>query len=42
MLDIPGGFGKAPAQQSHISRDDGGGWRVVDRSGRAHAYPDEG
>jgi lysine 2,3-aminomutase len=43
VLDIPGGYGKVPVQQSHIERDEAGGWRVFDRSGRAHSYPgDEG
>ncbi len=42
VLDIPGGYGKVPVPQSHLERDETGGWRVVDRSGRAHSYPGEG
>jgi lysine 2,3-aminomutase len=43
MLDIPGGFGKVPAQRAYIVRDEPSArWRVVDRSGEAHSYPDEG
>jgi lysine 2,3-aminomutase len=41
VLDIPGGFGKVPLQQSHLERDSRGGWLVRDRAGRAHAYPGE-
>ncbi|PWB81883.1 MAG: lysine-2,3-aminomutase-like protein [Methylocystaceae bacterium] len=42
VLDIPGGYGKVPLQQSHLERDGNGGWRVIDRSGCAHSYADEG
>jgi lysine 2,3-aminomutase len=42
VLDIPGGFGKVPLQQSHLERDESGGWVARDRSGRPHAYPGEG
>jgi lysine 2,3-aminomutase len=42
VLDIPGGFGKVPLQPSHLERDESGAWRVLDRAGRAHAYPGEG
>lgn len=42
VLDIPGGYGKVPLQQSHLERDENGDWRVVDRGGRAHSYPGEG
>lgn len=41
VLDIPGGYGKVPAQQSHVERDQNGDWRVTDRSGVAHSYPGE-
>lgn len=41
MLDIPGGFGKVPAQEERV-RFDGrnGGWLARDRAGRDHSYPD--
>jgi lysine 2,3-aminomutase len=43
MLDIPGGFGKVPAQAPHVARDKSGdGWIITDRAGLSHAYPDEG
>lgn len=42
VLDIPGGYGKVPLQQSHLERDGNGGWRVIDRKGAAHSYPGEG
>lgn len=37
VLDIPGGFGKVPAQADHLSQE-GDGWRVSDPSGAPHAY----
>jgi lysine 2,3-aminomutase len=37
VLDIPGGFGKVPAQADHLAPD-GDGWRVSDPSGARHAY----
>ncbi len=40
VLDIPGGFGKIPADGTRLRRDDSGGWRAVDRLGAAHAYDD--
>jgi hypothetical protein len=43
MLDIPGGFGKVPAQEEHVSIDEAaGGWLARDRAGRTHAYRDDG
>lgn len=39
VLDIPGGFGKIPLQQSHLERNEDGGWRVRDRAGRWRPYP---
>lgn len=42
MLDIPGGFGKVPAQPAHVVRAEADRWRALDRAGRAHPYPDEG
>jgi lysine 2,3-aminomutase len=42
MLDIPGGFGKVPAQPAHVARAEADGWRTYDRAGGAHPYPDEG
>ncbi|MGB3865045.1 MAG: lysine-2,3-aminomutase-like protein [Xanthobacteraceae bacterium] len=43
VLDIPGGFGKAPVGPSYLSRDreaaTGGGYRIVDYCGGIHAYP---
>ncbi len=39
VLDIPGGFGKVPLQQSHLEQDEDGGWRVRDRAGGRHRYP---
>ena len=43
VLDIPGGYGKVPLQQSHLEGDEKNGWIVRDRAGRRHPYPaDEG
>jgi lysine 2,3-aminomutase len=43
MLDIPGGFGKVPAQKANVLRDEASGnWLVTDPAGRRHVYPDEG
>jgi lysine 2,3-aminomutase len=39
VLDIPGGFGKAPVISAQP--DGAGGWRVTDRAGRVHFYRDE-
>jgi lysine 2,3-aminomutase len=39
VLDIPGGFGKAPAGPSYLSRE-ARGWSVVDWRGKSHAYAD--
>lgn len=41
VLDIPGGFGKIPIEAARAVRRPGGGWRVLDRNGQAHDYPDE-
>jgi lysine 2,3-aminomutase len=40
VLDIPGGFGKIPLDGASAVPLPGGGWRVLDRDGRAHDYPD--
>ncbi|MCC3244501.1 lysine-2,3-aminomutase-like protein [Methylocystis sp. WRRC1] len=39
VLDIPGGFGKAPV--SDAETDGEGGWRIADRSGPVHLYRDD-
>ncbi len=43
VLDIPGGFGKAPVGPSYLSSDreagTDGGYRIVDYCGGVHAYP---
>jgi lysine 2,3-aminomutase len=39
VLDIPGGFGKAPV--AGMEPDGAGGWRVADRAGRVHIYRDD-
>jgi lysine 2,3-aminomutase len=40
VLDIPGGYGKAPVGASAASPGDGPGeWIVTDPAGREHAYP---
>lgn len=39
VLDIPGGFGKAPVATAKA--DGAGGWLFVDRAGRAHVYRDD-
>lgn len=41
VLDIPGGFGKVPVEPAYVTSGPDGGWRVLDRAGRAHAYPEE-
>jgi lysine 2,3-aminomutase len=41
VLDIPGGFGKAPIARQRVFREEDGGWRVLDPSGKAHSYPGE-
>jgi len=41
VLDIPGGFGKIPLADAHVSLGADGGWRIVDRAGRSHSYPRE-
>lgn len=40
VLDIPGGFGKVPAQSAWIEPDSHG-WRVRDPDGKTHKYVDE-
>ncbi|MCW9003412.1 MAG: lysine-2,3-aminomutase-like protein [Rhodospirillales bacterium] len=39
VLDIPGGFGKVPAEGPLIEADSDGRYRVRDRLGETHAYP---
>jgi lysine 2,3-aminomutase len=39
VLDIPGGFGKAPVADARVIPGGDDGWRVFDRSGAAHDYP---
>ncbi len=39
VLDVPGGFGKAPLGPDYVSQDAAGGWRIRDWQGRTHAYP---
>ncbi|BBU60510.1 lysine 2,3-aminomutase [Methylosinus sp. C49] len=39
VLDIPGGYGKVPLQQSHLERDADGSWLVRDRAGERRPYP---
>jgi lysine 2,3-aminomutase len=43
VLDIPGGFGKAPIGPDYMSRggesEAGSGYRIVDYCGDVHAYP---
>jgi lysine 2,3-aminomutase len=39
VLDIPGGYGKAPIGHCAIEREAGGGWLVEDGSGVRHPYP---
>lgn len=41
VLDIPGGYGKAPIAEAVVSHGEGG-TRVTDFRGREHAYPPEG
>ncbi len=38
VLDVPGGYGKAPLAEAYAAPD-GGRWRVRDPFGGAHAYP---
>jgi lysine 2,3-aminomutase len=39
MLDIPGGFGKVPAQEERVLVDEtADGWLLRDRAGRDHVY----
>ncbi len=40
VLDIPGGFGKIPADGARLTREETGGWRALDRLGGVHAYDD--
>jgi lysine 2,3-aminomutase len=41
VLDIPGGFGKVPAEAAHVSEPDRGGTHsVADASGQSHRYED--
>jgi len=39
VLDIPGGFGKAPVAEAEP--DGAGGWRITDHAGRVHLYRDD-
>jgi lysine 2,3-aminomutase len=39
VLDIPGGYGKAPV--SSMESDGAGGWRIRDHAGRVHLYRDD-
>ena len=39
VLDIPGGYGKAPVGPGYLAKDAGGGWQVEDYCGETHAYP---
>jgi len=45
VLDIPGGYGKAPVGPNYLSRDDGtvedSRYRVADYCGEVHLYPPE-
>jgi lysine 2,3-aminomutase len=41
VLDIPGGFGKIPVEPAYVTALPEGGWRVLDRTGNAHFYPEE-
>lgn len=41
VLDIPGGYGKAPLTESAISQDDTGNTSVMDYQGQIHSYSDE-
>ena len=41
VLDIPGGYGKAPIAPSSASGSDRDGWELRDFRGRRHAYPPE-
>lgn len=41
VVDIPGGFGKAPAGPSYWRREQGENWRVEDWRGDAHLYRDD-
>lgn len=40
ILDIPGGFGKVPANLSYLTEEGAGLWNVRDLSGRKHFYRD--
>jgi lysine 2,3-aminomutase len=40
VLDIPGGYGKVPVEEPHLSRISEGRWRAIDRFGAAHDYLD--
>lgn len=42
VLDIPGGFGKVPIEEPHLSKIADGRWRAMDRFGVAHEYLDRG
>ncbi|MCO5129353.1 MAG: lysine-2,3-aminomutase-like protein [Xanthobacteraceae bacterium] len=39
VLDIPGGFGKAPVGPDYLAPDSEAGYRVTDFCGGVHAYP---
>jgi lysine 2,3-aminomutase len=40
VLDLPGGFGKVPLEEPHVSLGPDGVWRAVDRFGGVHEYLD--
>ena len=40
VLDIPGGYGKAPVGPCYLREANGGEWQVEDWQGRRHAYRD--
>jgi lysine 2,3-aminomutase len=42
VLDIPGGYGKAPVGPAYVAADQTGQVTVTDFNGRAHAYPPRG
>ncbi|MCC7425582.1 MAG: lysine-2,3-aminomutase-like protein [Alphaproteobacteria bacterium] len=39
VLDVPGGFGKAPIGACALAEDQAGRWQVTDPQGRAHTLP---
>jgi lysine 2,3-aminomutase len=40
VIDIPGGFGKVPVTDAHVFRGADGRWRLRDRAGAEHVYPE--